>query len=190
MTSGPPSMPRASKKIVKKIPETRPLRKLSRLRPRPPWTFPRGSVRWMFAALKATTPPQNLPRITPGTKAPFCSAPRSHESCLLIVSSELRPWKDRAGTIKRISTIGTVAIAAPAASGLKALLRPLRSSRPKPRLEMIMAAIKQRIGKIGTWGGPPVTTVTKKALLPTNALSSASPKTSIGLGNLLIDDGC
>ena len=144
----------------------------------------------MFNAPKATTPPQNLLRITPGIEAPFHSAPRRHKPCLLIVPSKLRPHRDRTGTIRRVGTIGIVAIAAPVAPGLKASSLPLGSIRPRPRLEMIVATTSQRVGKIGKWAGPPITTITKRAILPTNALSPACQKTSIGLGNLVVGDWC
>ena len=84
--------------------------------------------------------------------------------------------------------IEIVAIAALAALGLKAPPRPLGSTEPRPRLEIIVAANNQRIKKIRIWAGPPVTTVIKKAILPTNALNTTSQKTSIGLGNLLVND--
>ena len=92
--SGPPSVPRPSKKVVKKTPGTRPSRKLWQLRPRPPWTFLCGSGRWLLAAPEATIPLWNLPRITPTTKALFCSASRRYEQCFPIILSELRPWRD------------------------------------------------------------------------------------------------
>ena len=131
---------RPSKKIVEKTHRTRPSRRLSWLRPKPPWTFLCRPMKWMLPALKATAPPQNLPRIIPGTKTPFCSAPKRHKPCLFIVSSELRPWRDHAKTIRRVGTIRIVAITAPAASGLRALPRPLESTWPRLRLEIIVAA--------------------------------------------------
>ena len=70
--------------------------------------------------------------------------------CVFIVLSELRPWKDRAGTIRRVSTIEIAAIAAPTAPGLRAPPRPLGSAQPRPWLEMIMAATNQHVGVIGT----------------------------------------
>ena len=144
----------------------------------------------MLAAPEATAPPQNLPRITSRTKAPFCSAPKRHEPCLFIFSSKLRFRRNRAGTIKRVGTIIIVAIAASAAPGLKALLQPLGSTQPRPCLKMIVAASSQCIGKIGTWARLPITTVTRRAILPTNALSPTSKKTSIGLSNFLVADWC
>ena len=68
----------------------------------------------------------------------------------LYVPSELRLWRDRAGTIRRVGTIEIVAIVAPAAPGLRALPRPLGSTQPRPRLEMIVAATNQHVEKIGT----------------------------------------
>ena len=144
----------------------------------------------MLAASKATAPPRNLPNITPRTKAPFCSAPKRHKLCLLIVLSELKPQKDRARTIRRVDTIAIIAIAALAALGLRAPSQPLGSTPPRPRLKMIVVVTSQRVGKIGTWAKSLVTTVIRKAILPTNALSSASQKTSIGLGDLLVGDWC
>ena len=147
-------------------------------------------MRWMLAAPRATAPPWNLPKITPGTKAPFCSAPKKYKLCFLIVSNKLKPQRDRVGTTKRIGTIKIVAIAASAPLGLRALPRPLGSAQPRSRLEMIVAATSQRIGKIGTWAGPPVTIVTWKAILPTNALSPVSQKISISLGDLRVGEWC
>ena len=188
--SGPPSVLRPSKKVNKRIPETRLLRRLSRLRPRPPCTFFCGSVKWMLAASEATTLPWNLPKIIPGTKAPFCSAPKRHEAYLLIIPSELKPWRDRARTIRRVGTIEIVAITAPTTPSLKAPPRPLRSTRPRLRLEIIVAATSQCVGKLEIWAGPPVTIITRKTILLTNAISLTSQKTSISLGNLLVGDWC
>ena len=144
----------------------------------------------MLAIPKASALPQNLPRITLRTEAPFRPASRSHKPCFLIVANKLRPWRDRAGTNRRVSTIGIFAIATSTALGLTTLPRPLGSTRPRFWLEIIVAANSQRIGKIGIWVGPLVTTIIRKAILPTNALSPASEKTSIGLGNLLVGDWC
>ena len=141
----------------------------------------------MLATTRATAPPRNLPEITRGTKVPLRSAHRRHEPCLFIALSSPRP-KNLVGTTRKIGTIGIIAIAAPAALGLRAPPRPLGPTQPRPRLKIIVAATSQRIEKIGTWAGPSVTTVTKKAILLTNALSPVSEKTSIGLGNLLVDD--
>ena len=144
----------------------------------------------MLAAPKATAPPRNLPRITSETKTPFYSAPRRHKQCLLIILSELKRQRDSIRTIRKVGMIKIVAIAAPTGPGLRVLPRPLESIRPRPWLEMIMAATSQRVGKIKTWAGTPVTSVTKRPILPTNVLSPVSQKTSIGLGNLFVGDWC
>ena len=144
----------------------------------------------MFAAPKTTTLPQNLPRTTSGTKTLFRFAPKRHKPCLLIVSSELRSWRDRAGSIRRVGTIKMVAIAASAAPSLRAPPRLLGSTQPRPRLKIIVAATNQHVGKIGTWARTPVTTITRKPIFPINALSLASQKTSIGLGDFFVGDGC
>ena len=190
MASGPLFVSRPSTKIVERTFGTSPLRRLSRLRPRLLWIFFCGSVRWMFAIPKATVPLQNLSRITPGTETLFSSAPRRHEPCFFIIPSELRPRKDRAGTIRKVGTIGIVAIAVPAVPGLKALLQPMGSTQPRSRLKMIVAATSQCVEKIETWAGPPVTTVTRRAILPTNTQSPASQKTSIDLGDFFVGDWC
>ena len=160
------------------------------MRPRPLWTFLYGSMRWMLAVSRATAPPWNLSKNTPGTKVFFCSAPKRHKPCLLIIPSELRPRKDRKKTTRRVGGIKIVTLAAPAAPGLKAPPRPLRSTQPRLWLEMIviMAATSQRIGKIRTWAWPPVTIITRKSILLTNVLCLTSLKTSIGLDNLFAGD--
>ena len=149
-------------------------------------------MRWMLAVPRAIAPPQNLPKNTPRTKVPFCSALRRHKPYLLIIPSKLRPRRDCAGTTRRVGTIEIVAIAAPVAPGLKAPPRLLESIWLRRRLKtiVIVVATGQRNEKIRTWARPPFTTVTRKAILPTNAQSSASQKTSIGLGNLLVGDWC
>ena len=144
----------------------------------------------MLAIPKATALPQNLPRITPGTKAPFRSAPKRHKPCLFIVLNKLKPWRDRVGTTRKVDTIGIVAIAAPVALGLSTLPWLLGSIQPRPRLKMIVAATSQCVKKIRTWAKPPVTIVTRKAILPINALSPLSQKTTIAFGNLLVGDWC
>ena len=187
---GPPSVPKPSKKVVKKTLEIRLSRKLSRLRPKPPWIFLYESVRWMLAAPEATILPQNLPKIIPRTKTPFCSALKKHEPCLLIVSSELRLRRNRIGTIRRVGIKRIIAIAAPVASSLSGLPRPLGLTRPRPRLRMILAVTSRYVGKIRKWAKPFITTIIRRAILQTNALSPASQKTSIGLGDLVVGDWC
>ena len=83
-----------------------------------------------------------------------------------------------------------VAIAAPAAPGLRALPRPLGSTPPRSRLEtiVIMAITGKRVKKIGTWAKPLVTIVTRRGILLTNVLSPTSQKNSISLGNFLVGD--
>ena len=78
----------------------------------------------MLAASEVTIPPQNLPKITPKTKAPFRSALTRHEPGFVIALSPTK-LKDLAGITKKVSAIKNVAIAAPAAPGLKAPTRPL-----------------------------------------------------------------
>ena len=141
----------------------------------------------MLATPETTASSQNLSKITSKTKASFRSAAKRHKPFHLIATSPSRP-KDLAKTTRRVGAIGIVAIAAPATLGFMAPPQPLGSTQSKFPLEMIMLATSQRIGKIGTGAGPLVTTVTKRAILPTNALSPTSQKTSIGLGNLFIGD--
>ena len=143
----------------------------------------------MFAAPKATALPQIISRITPRTETSFCSALIRHKPCLLIASSPPRA-KDLARTTRKVGAIEIVAIAVLVTLDFRALSRLLRSIRPRSRLKtiVIVAATGQRVGKIGTWARPPITTVTRRAILPTNALSLVSQKTSIGLGNLLVGD--
>ena len=144
----------------------------------------------MLAIPGATPPPQNLSKIISRTKAPFCSAPRRHKPCFFIVLSKLKTQRDRAGTTRKVDIIRIVAIAAPAAPGLRTSLQPLELIQPSPQFEMILAATSQHVGKIGTWARPPMTNVTKRAIWPINALSSASQKTNISLGNLLVANWC
>ena len=145
----------------------------------------------MLTALRAITPPQNLPKITPKTKASFCSVFPRHKLCLLIAPSSPRP-RNLAGTSKRVDVIGIVAIAAPAAPGLKVPPWPLESTWPIPRLEtiVIVAAIGQYVEKIRTWARPPLIIVTRNGILLTSAPSPTSQKTSIGLGDLHVGDWC
>ena len=144
----------------------------------------------MLTSPKATALPWNLPKITPGTKVLFYSAPKRHKLCLLIVLNKLRFRRDRAKIIKKVGTIEIVTIAAPAVPSLRAPSQPLELTRLIPRLEIIVATTSKCVKKIGTWAGPLVTTVTRRAILPTNALSPTSQKTSIGLGNFLVGDWC
>ena len=95
--------------------------------------------------------PQNLSRITSGTKAPFYSALPRHKPYLPIALSLPIP-KNFAGTTRKVNAIRIVAIAAPAALGFRVLPWPLGSKRLRPQLEtiVIIAATGQRDGKIGT----------------------------------------
>ena len=146
----------------------------------------------MLAVLKATAPPWNLPKNTSGTEILLRSAPRRHKPFLFIVPNKLKPWKNCAGTTKKVGAIRIVVIAVPMAPGFTAPSRPLRSTRPRPRLEtiVIVVAIGQRNKEIRTWARPPNTTIIKRAILLINALSSASQKTSTGLGNFFVGDWC
>ena len=146
----------------------------------------------MLAVFKATAPPQNLLKNTLETKVLFCSALKKHKPCLLIVPSKLRPWKDCIRTTKRVGAIGIVIMAAFATLGLRAPPRPLRSTRPRFRLEtiVIMAATGYHVRKIETWARPPVTMVKRRGILLTNVSSPASQKNSIGLGVLLVNSWC
>ena len=182
-------MPKPSKKVVEKTPGTRPFERPLRLRPRPPQIFLRRSARWMLAASGATAPFSNLPRIIPGTKAPFRSALTRHKPCLLIALSLPRP-RNLARTTKKVGAIGIVAIAALTAVGLRASPRPLGSTQPRLRLKTIVIVAATGQYKIETWAKPPITMVTRKSILLTNVLSPASQKTSISLGNLLVGDWC
>ena len=102
-------MPRQSKKVVEKTLGTRPPRKLSWLKSKPPWTFFCRSVRWMLAALGATALPYNLPRIIPGTKAPFRSASRRYKPCLLCKTvnliTNILGWSRRMLSVNRRSHV-------------------------------------------------------------------------------------
>ena len=163
----------------------------SQLRQSPPWTFLPESAKWMLAAPRATALPWNLPRIIPRTKTPFRSTITRHKPCLLITPS-LPRLKNLAGTTRKVGAIRIVAIATSVALGLKAPPRSLGSIRPRPRLKtiVIVAATGQRIRKIKTWAKPFVTIITKRGILLTSAPTITSQKTSIGLGNLYVDDWC
>ena len=145
----------------------------------------------MLAAPGAIASPQNLPRIILRTKVLFCSAFTRHKPCPLIALSPTRP-RDFAGTTRKVGAIEIVAIAATPALDLRASPRLLRSIRPKPQLEIIMivAVTGHHIRKIGTWARSPITIVTRRGILLTNASSPTSQKTSIGFGNLLVGDQC
>ena len=145
----------------------------------------------MLAAPRATALPQNLPKIIPGTKAPFHSILTSHELGFLIVPS-LPRLRNLTRTTRRIGAIRIVTIAAPAAAGLKASPWSLRSTQPRSRLEtiVIVAATGQRIRKIRIWVRSPIIIIIWRDILLTNVLSPVSQKTSIGLGDLLIGDWC
>ena len=141
----------------------------------------------MLAVPGATAPPQNLQKIIFETKTLFSSVLTRHKPCLLIAPKLPRP-RDLTRTTRRVGAIETIAIAAFAALGLRVLPRPWESTQLRPRLKTIAieVAAGQRVIKIRTWARPPVTTITRKVILPTNALSFASNKTSIALGNLLV----
>ena len=128
----------------------------------------------MLAVSWATILPQNLAKNTTMTKVFFYSALRRHKPYRFLIPGKMRPWKDRGGTTRRIGGIKMVAIAASAAPGLRALSGRLESTRPKPQLEIIVTTIGQRDKKIKTWIKPPVTIITNKAILPTNALNLVS----------------
>ena len=144
----------------------------------------------MLAAPEATALPWNLPRITSRTEALFCSACRRHKSYFFIAPSELRPWRDCAGITRSVSAIGILVITAPAAQGLKALPRQLGSTQPRPWLKITLIVIGKRNKKIKIWARLLVTIVIKRAILPTNAFSPVSQKTSISFDNLLVNDWC
>ena len=146
----------------------------------------------MFAAPGATAPPWNLLKITPRTGSPFCSTPKRHKLCLLIFPNELRPWRDRAKTSRKISAIEIVVIATLAAPGVRIPPGLLESAQSRLWLEtiIIVAAIGQHVEKIRTRAKPFFTIVTGRAILPTNTLSPTGQKTSISLGNLFVDECC
>ena len=144
----------------------------------------------MLTAPRASVLLQNLSKNTPGNKVLLRFALKRHKPWLLIIPSELKPRRDCAGTTRKVSAIKIVAIAALVASGLKILPWPLRSTWPRPRLKtiVIVAAVRKRIEKIRTWARSPVITLIRRAILPTNALSSVSQTTNIGFANLLVGD--
>ena len=184
-------MPRPSKKVVKKTLETKLLGRPSRLKQRLPWTFFHRSARWMFAAPRDNGLSRNLTKITPGTEASFRSPLTRHKLCLLIAQSAPRP-RDLARTTKKVGAIEIVAIAASTALGLTASPWPIGLTQPRFRRKtiMILATTGQRVGKIGTWAGPPIIIVTKTSISLNNLPSPASQKTIISLGDLLVGDWC
>ena len=143
----------------------------------------------MFATPSATALPQNLPSITPGTKAPVHSSLTRHKPCFFIAPSPSR-LKNLVKTTRKIGAIGIIAITAFAVLGLRAPPRLLGSKRPRSRLKtiLIVVATGQRIGKIRTWAKLLVTIITRRSILQTSASSRTSQKTSIRLGNFHIDE--
>ena len=76
------------------------------------------------------------------------------------------------------------------APSLRALSWQLGSTQTRPRFKMTVTVIGHYDEKIKTQTRLLVITVTRKAILPTNALSLTSQKPNVGLGNLLVGNCC
>ena len=90
----------------------------------------------MLATPKAIASPLLSAQSTPAIETPirFALSLKKHEPYLPIASSMQRPLKDLAGTIKRVVVIEKPIVIL-VALNVKALFRPLRSTKLRPRLK-------------------------------------------------------